>query len=83
MTEYAASLSTLFQRMMSCGPCAVERCRWLDESGTAIRYTTAAKIATLSQSSFGGAPAACRERMTREWNRVFGRVNTKDNESNR
>ena len=44
----------------------------LDENGVAIRYATAAKVATVSQRCFGGKPSACRELITRKWDRVFG-----------
>ena len=54
----------------------------LDENGVAIRYATEAKMATVSQRCFGGSPSACRELITRKWDRVFGGSSAKDNKSN-
>lgn len=50
----------------------------LDENGVTICYATEANMATVSQRCFGGAPSACHELITREWNRVFGIFSTTD-----
>lgn len=43
----------------------------LDGSGAAIRYAMETDIETVSQRCFGGAPSACHELRTRDWDSVF------------
>ncbi len=54
----------------------------MDENGVTISYATVTNMATVSQRCFGGAPSACQELITREWDRVFGDSSFKNDKSN-
>ncbi|MEH6387430.1 MAG: inositol monophosphatase family protein [Pseudomonas profundi] len=43
----------------------------IDEAGEAIAYDSVERLKTTSRRCFGGAPAACRELMRRDWDSVF------------
>jgi myo-inositol-1(or 4)-monophosphatase len=43
----------------------------LDQQGRAITYITESTFAKASERCFGGAPAACRELVDRDWGKVF------------
>lgn len=42
------------------------------EDGTSIEYVTESSMARVSGRVFGGAPLACADLSSRDWNRVFG-----------